>query len=173
MVTLRPQTPKHIRGGWSHYTETSEPVDGNGAQNMSNPGFEQGTLQSLAELTNCANRAHLLSDSLYEIAHIAYQYLEVRLTLAGSRPLRTRRTFSVSLGTLLGITPGPVRNLQQQNKTTVLNKCSYYKEYFYSSVVKTTTSMVTKQHRHHDQTTVLQRIFFLCRQNNNKTTSPS
>jgi hypothetical protein len=29
-----PQTPKHIRGGWSHYTDTSEPVDGNGAQNM-------------------------------------------------------------------------------------------------------------------------------------------
>jgi hypothetical protein len=25
---LRPQTPKHIRGGWSHYTDTSEPVDG-------------------------------------------------------------------------------------------------------------------------------------------------
>jgi hypothetical protein len=26
--------PKHIRGGWSHYTDTSEPVDGYGAQNM-------------------------------------------------------------------------------------------------------------------------------------------
>jgi hypothetical protein len=25
---LRLQTPKHIRGGWSHYTDTSEPVDG-------------------------------------------------------------------------------------------------------------------------------------------------
>jgi hypothetical protein len=23
--------PKQIRGGWSHYTDTSEPVDGNGA----------------------------------------------------------------------------------------------------------------------------------------------
>jgi hypothetical protein len=30
--TLRPQTPKHIRGGWSHYTDTREPVDG--AQNI-------------------------------------------------------------------------------------------------------------------------------------------
>jgi hypothetical protein len=27
-------TAKHIRGGWSHYTDTSKPVDGNGAQNM-------------------------------------------------------------------------------------------------------------------------------------------
>jgi hypothetical protein len=25
------QTPKHIRGGWSHYTDTSKPVDANGA----------------------------------------------------------------------------------------------------------------------------------------------
>jgi hypothetical protein len=25
---LPPQTTKHIRGGWSHYTDTSEPVDG-------------------------------------------------------------------------------------------------------------------------------------------------
>jgi hypothetical protein len=28
VVALRPHTPKHIRGGWSHYTDTSEPVDG-------------------------------------------------------------------------------------------------------------------------------------------------
>jgi hypothetical protein len=34
VIALRPQTPKDIRGGWSHYTDTSEPVDGNGAQNM-------------------------------------------------------------------------------------------------------------------------------------------
>jgi hypothetical protein len=34
VIALRPQTPKHIRGGWSHYTDTSGPVDGNGAQNM-------------------------------------------------------------------------------------------------------------------------------------------
>jgi hypothetical protein len=27
IIALRPQTPKHIRGGWSHYTDTSEPVD--------------------------------------------------------------------------------------------------------------------------------------------------
>jgi hypothetical protein len=30
VIALRPQTPKHIRGGWSHYTDTSKPVDGNG-----------------------------------------------------------------------------------------------------------------------------------------------
>jgi hypothetical protein len=30
VVALRPQTPKHIMGGWSHYTDTSEPVDGDG-----------------------------------------------------------------------------------------------------------------------------------------------
>jgi hypothetical protein len=34
VITLRPQTPKHSRGSWSYYTDTSEPVDGNGAQNM-------------------------------------------------------------------------------------------------------------------------------------------
>jgi hypothetical protein len=28
VIALRPQTPKHIRGSWSHYTDTSEPVDG-------------------------------------------------------------------------------------------------------------------------------------------------
>jgi hypothetical protein len=28
VIALRPQTPKHIRGGWSRYTDTSEPVDG-------------------------------------------------------------------------------------------------------------------------------------------------
>jgi hypothetical protein len=28
VIALRPQTSKHIRGGWSHYTDTSEPVDG-------------------------------------------------------------------------------------------------------------------------------------------------
>jgi hypothetical protein len=28
VFALRPQTPKHIRGGWSHYTDTSEPIDG-------------------------------------------------------------------------------------------------------------------------------------------------
>jgi hypothetical protein len=33
-IALRSQTPKHIRGDWSHYSDTSEPVDGNGAQNM-------------------------------------------------------------------------------------------------------------------------------------------
>jgi hypothetical protein len=34
VLALRPKIPKHIRGGWSHYTVISEPVDGNGAQNM-------------------------------------------------------------------------------------------------------------------------------------------
>jgi hypothetical protein len=27
VIALRPQTPKHIRGSWSHYIDTSEPVD--------------------------------------------------------------------------------------------------------------------------------------------------
>jgi hypothetical protein len=34
IALLRPRTPKHIRGGWPHCTDTSEPVDGNLAQNM-------------------------------------------------------------------------------------------------------------------------------------------
>jgi hypothetical protein len=61
VIVLRPQTPKHIRGGWSHYTDTSESVDGNGAQNMVTvqSGFEPATFRSLAhELTNCSNRAN-------------------------------------------------------------------------------------------------------------------
>jgi hypothetical protein len=33
VIALRPQTPKHIRGGWSYYTDTSEPLNGRGAQN--------------------------------------------------------------------------------------------------------------------------------------------
>jgi hypothetical protein len=28
VIALCPQTTKHIRGGWSHYTDTSEPADG-------------------------------------------------------------------------------------------------------------------------------------------------
>jgi hypothetical protein len=50
VISLRSQTPKHMRGGCSHYTDTSERVDGNGAQNMV-------TVQS-HEFTNCSNRAH-------------------------------------------------------------------------------------------------------------------
>jgi hypothetical protein len=65
VIALRPQTLKHIRGGWSHYTDTSEPVDGNGAQNtvIVQSGFELATFRTLAhEFTNCSNRArkHLL-----------------------------------------------------------------------------------------------------------------
>jgi hypothetical protein len=33
VIALRPQTPKDIRGSWSHYTDTSEP-SGNGVQDM-------------------------------------------------------------------------------------------------------------------------------------------
>jgi hypothetical protein len=35
-IALRTQTPKHIRGGWSHYADTSEPGNANGDQNMVN-----------------------------------------------------------------------------------------------------------------------------------------
>jgi hypothetical protein len=50
IIALRPQTPKHIRGGWSHYTDTSQPGDGYGAQNMVTVqfGFEPATFRSLA-----------------------------------------------------------------------------------------------------------------------------
>jgi hypothetical protein len=61
VIALRSQTPKQIRGGWSHYTDTSEPVNGNGTQNMFTvqSGFEPATFRSLAhELTNYSNRAH-------------------------------------------------------------------------------------------------------------------
>jgi hypothetical protein len=35
VIAILPHTPKYIEGGWSHYTDTSEPVDGyNGALNM-------------------------------------------------------------------------------------------------------------------------------------------
>jgi hypothetical protein len=61
VIAVCPQTSEHIRGGWSHYTDTSETVDGNGAQNMVTvqSGFEPANFRSLAhELTNCSNRAH-------------------------------------------------------------------------------------------------------------------
>jgi hypothetical protein len=60
VIALRPQTLKHIRGGWSHNTDTSKRVHGNGAQNMVTvqSGFEPTTFRSLAhELTNYFNRA--------------------------------------------------------------------------------------------------------------------
>jgi hypothetical protein len=34
VIALRPQTLKQVRCGWSHYSDTSEPVDGDRAQNM-------------------------------------------------------------------------------------------------------------------------------------------
>jgi hypothetical protein len=51
VIALCPQAPKYIRGRWSHYTDTSEPVDGNGAQNMVTVqcGFEPATFLSLAQ----------------------------------------------------------------------------------------------------------------------------
>jgi hypothetical protein len=62
VIALHPHTPKHMRGGWSHYTDTSELADAKGAQNIVNvqSGFEPATFQSLAqELTNISNRAHM------------------------------------------------------------------------------------------------------------------
>jgi hypothetical protein len=43
VIAVRPQTPKHIREGWSHYTDTSEPVDGMGLKiwSLSNPDSNQ------------------------------------------------------------------------------------------------------------------------------------
>jgi hypothetical protein len=61
VIALRPQTPMHIKGGWPHYTDTSEPVDGNRAQNMVTvqSGFEPAASRSLThELTNCSKLAH-------------------------------------------------------------------------------------------------------------------
>jgi hypothetical protein len=34
VIALRPRIPKHIRDSWSHYTDTSQPVDVNRAQYM-------------------------------------------------------------------------------------------------------------------------------------------
>jgi hypothetical protein len=48
VVALRPQTPKRIRGGWSHFADTGEPV-GFKIWSLSNPGFEPGTFRSLAQ----------------------------------------------------------------------------------------------------------------------------
>jgi hypothetical protein len=62
-IQIRSQTPKHVRGGWSHYTDTSEPVDGNGAQTMVTvqSGFLARGLSITGPtyaLTTCANRTH-------------------------------------------------------------------------------------------------------------------
>jgi hypothetical protein len=32
VIRIHPHTPKHLRGGWSHYAYTSEPVVGYGAK---------------------------------------------------------------------------------------------------------------------------------------------
>jgi hypothetical protein len=57
---MNERLPKHIRGGWSHYTDTSEPVDSNGAQNMVTiqSGFRTGDLPITGPNahTNCANQ---------------------------------------------------------------------------------------------------------------------
>jgi hypothetical protein len=61
VIALRPQTPKHIRGGWSHYTDTSEPIEVMGLKiwSLSNPGFDPATFRSLVPHANhCANRAY-------------------------------------------------------------------------------------------------------------------
>jgi hypothetical protein len=62
VIALRPQTPEHIRGGWSHYTDTSEPVDGNGATKKLSLSIQisnQGPFDHKPNaLTTCANRAH-------------------------------------------------------------------------------------------------------------------
>jgi hypothetical protein len=68
VVALRTHTPKHIKGGWSHYTDTTEPVDVMGLKiwSLSNPGFEPATFRSVAhELTNCSNRVHRVGWALY------------------------------------------------------------------------------------------------------------
>jgi hypothetical protein len=65
VFALRPQTPKHIRGGWSHYTDTSEPVEVMGLKiwSLSNPGLEPPTFRSLVQRANhCTNRAHYRSE---------------------------------------------------------------------------------------------------------------
>jgi hypothetical protein len=75
MVALRPHTPKHIRGGWSQYTDTSERVVGYGAQNMVlvQSGFRTSDLKIdhwSNALTNCAKldpqvtRLYYLDDSI-------------------------------------------------------------------------------------------------------------
>jgi hypothetical protein len=48
VIAFRPQTPKHIRGGWSHYTDTSESVEVMGLKiwSLSNPGLEPPTFRS-------------------------------------------------------------------------------------------------------------------------------
>jgi phage gp46-like protein len=60
MVALRLHTPKHIRGGWSHYTDNSAQVEVMGLKiwSLSNPGFGPATFRSLVQRANhCANWA--------------------------------------------------------------------------------------------------------------------
>jgi hypothetical protein len=60
MAALCPHTPQHIKSVWSHYTDTSEPVEVMGLKlwSLSNPGFEPATFRSLVQHANhSANRA--------------------------------------------------------------------------------------------------------------------
>jgi hypothetical protein len=73
MVALRPHTPKHIRGAWPHYTDTSEPVEVMGLKiwSLSNPGLKPATFRSLAQRANhCANWAHQIEVSVHLKPHL-------------------------------------------------------------------------------------------------------
>jgi hypothetical protein len=50
VIAFRPETPKHIKGGWSQYTDTSEPffwLLGQIMWSLTNPGFKPAILRSL------------------------------------------------------------------------------------------------------------------------------
>jgi hypothetical protein len=69
VIALRAQTPKHIKGGWSHYTDTSEPVDGDWAQNMVT--VQSKTFRSLAHEPQTALKHNSLKTG--ETMHNYYQ----------------------------------------------------------------------------------------------------
>jgi hypothetical protein len=63
MVALHPHTPKHIRDGWSHYTDTSKPVEVMGLKiwSLSNPGFEPPTFRP--------KKKNYVHDEIVDAAH--------------------------------------------------------------------------------------------------------
>jgi hypothetical protein len=67
-----------MRGNGSHYTDTSEPVDGNGAQNGHCPN--QGPFDHT--LTNCANQAH-------NELNICFTPTEIKAFIKGAWPHHT------------------------------------------------------------------------------------
>jgi hypothetical protein len=94
VITLRPQTPRHIRGGWSIILTPANQLMLMGLKIIMvtvQSGFEPATFLSLAhELTNCSNRAHKHRLALSWCIYIRAPHCELLITAL--RPGKSRKS---------------------------------------------------------------------------------